>query len=355
MKADQHTTISITTGTVLKTLLLIILVALLFFLRDIVLDVLVAIVISSAIEPPVKTLRRAGIPRVLSIALMYVALLVGFFAIFYFFLPLLFEDIAAFVSAIPSYLEAINSSGVLDHYTEIFGISTVPITSTAGVFESFQSFMSTTFLGQSFSSVGGIFSGVFSFVIIFVFSFYFAVIETGVDDFLEIIMPKAYKRYALGLWKRVQHKIGLWMQGQILLALIMGVLVFLGLTILGVPNAFLLAVLAAVFEIIPVFGPALAALPAIAIAFTAGGLTLGLLTIALYVIAQQFENHLIYPLVVTRVVGVPPLLVILALIIGAQLAGFLGIILSVPIAASIQEFIRDLKANRIRAEYMADA
>lgn len=351
MKTKDHTTvISISTGTVLKTMLLVILVALIFILRDIVLDVLVAIVIASAIEPPVKALRKAGVPRILSIVSVYVGMLAGFFTIFYFFLPLLFEDIATFVSAIPVYLEAINTSGVLDRYTQMFGVSTTPAMSANGVFESFQSFMSSTFVGQAFSSVGGIFGGVFSFVIIFVFSFYFAVIETGVDDFLEIITPRAYKRYALGLWKRVQHKIGLWMQGQLLLGLIMGVLVFLGLTILGVPNALLLAVLAAVFEIIPVFGPALAAIPAIAIAFGAGGLSLGLLTIALYVIAQQFENHLIYPLVVTRVVGVPPLLVILALIIGAQLAGFLGIILSVPIAATLQEFIRDIKTDRIRIE-----
>jgi len=347
---NQTTVISITTGTVLKTLFLIALLLLLFILRDIALDVLTAIVIASAIEPPVKGLHRAGVPRVLSIVLVYLAMLGAFFSIFYFFLPLLFQDIAGFISAIPGYIEAINRSGVLDQYTEVFGISALPPVSASTVFASFQSFMSGTFLGNVLGSVGSIFGGIFSFVIIFVFSFYFAVLETGVDDFLRIIMPKEYQRYALGLWKRSQHKIGLWMQGQLLLALIMGVLVFLGLTILGVPNAFLLAVLAATFEIIPVFGPALSAIPAVAIAFTAGGLSLGLLTVALYVIAQQFENHLIYPLVVTRVVGVPPLLVILALIIGGQLAGFLGIILSVPIAAAIQEFVRDLKSDRMRQE-----
>ncbi|MBM3260986.1 AI-2E family transporter [Candidatus Kaiserbacteria bacterium] len=355
MKEREHTIITITTGTVLKTLALIILCLLIFYLREIVLDVLTAIVLASAIEPAVRGLRRAGFPRILSIVTVYVGMITMFFAIFYFFLPLLFEDITAFVSSIPTYIEAINRSGVLDRYTDVFGSAAVPGAAAPNFFARFQEFMSSTFLGQAFSSVGGIFSGVFSLVIILVFSFYFAVIETGVDDFLEIIMPRQYKRYALGLWKRVQHKIGLWMQGQVLLALIMGVLVFLGLTILGVPNALLLAVLAAVFEVIPVFGPALAAIPAIAIAFTYGGLALGLMTVALYVIAQQFENHLIYPLVVTRVVGVPPLLVILALIVGAQLAGFLGIILSVPIAASIQEFIRDIKHDRIRLETSSDA
>ena len=83
------------------------------------------------------------------------------------------------------------------------------------------------------------------------------------------------------------------------------------------------------------------------IAFVAGGAPLGLLTVAIYVIAQQFENHLIYPLVVTRVVGVPPLLVILALIVGAELAGFLGIILSVPVAAALQEFVHDIERGHL--------
>ena len=187
----------------------------------------------------------------------------------------------------------------------------------------------------------------FSFLLIIVFSFYFAVIETGVDDFLRIVTPRRHQKYVQGLWRRSQHKIGLWMQGQLLLAVIMGILVYLGLTILHVPNALILAVIAACFEIIPVFGPILAAVPAIMIAFVAGGVTLGVLTIALYVIAQQFESQLIYPLVVSRVVGVPPLLVILALIVGGELAGFLGIILSVPAAATIQELVRDLESGRL--------
>jgi predicted PurR-regulated permease PerM len=124
---------------------------------------------------------------------------------------------------------------------------------------------------------------------------------------------------------------------------------------LGVPHALVLAVITALFEIVPVFGPILSAIPAIAVAFAAGGLSLGLITIALYVIAQQFENHLIYPLVVTRVVGVPPILVIIALIVGAQLAGFLGIILSVPAVATLQELVRDYESGRLRRETAPEA
>jgi len=122
--------------------------------------------------------------------------------------------------------------------------------------------------------------------------------------------------------------------------------VYLGLTVLGVKYALVLAVLAAIFELIPVFGPILSSVPAVVVGFVDGGVGLGLLVIALYIIIQQFENHLIYPLVVTKVVGVPPLLVILALLIGWKLVGFLGIILSIPFAAALQEVASDLEKRR---------
>lgn len=137
------------------------------------------------------------------------------------------------------------------------------------------------------------------------------------------------------------------MQGQLILGVLIAVLVYLSLTILQVPHALVLAVIAGIFEIIPVFGPILAAIPAVIIAFVSGGPLFGLVVAGIYILIQQFENHLIYPQVVTRVVGVPPLLVILALIVGANLAGFLGIILSVPVAAMLQEFVSDIEAGRL--------
>jgi len=203
--------------------------------------------------------------------------------------------------------------------------------------------------GGVFTTLSAFFGGLTSFVLIVVFSFYFSVQETGVDDFLRVVTPTAHQAYVLNLWKRSQGKIGKWMQGQLILGIIVGILLYMGLMILGIPNALLLAVLAAVFELIPVFGQFLAAIPALAIAFADGGFTALLLVGGLYVIVQQFEAHLIYPVVVKKVVGVPPLLVILALIVGAKLAGFLGILLSVPIAAAVQEFVADIDKEKTRA------
>ena len=346
---DRTLNVSITAGTVFTVVVILAGAWLLFTLRNIVLDVLTAIVIASAIEPGVSALVRRRIPRILAVISVYLILFGVFFGLFYFFLPAMLEDLATFLAALPAYLESFTRAGAFDAYATILGVPAPSAISASDVMDNIRSVfdISGTF-GNAFSAVTRIFGGVFSFVLIIVFSFYFAVIETGVADFLRVISPKRYQPYVLDLWRRSQHKIGLWMQGQLILAVIMGVLAYLGLTILGIKHALLLAVLAAVFEIIPVFGPTLAAVPAILIGFVDGGVTIGIAVIVLYVIFQQFENHLIYPLVVTRVVGVAPLLVILALIIGAELAGFLGILLAVPAAAVIQELVRDIETGRLR-------
>lgn len=348
---DRHINISITSGTVMKTILILAIAWLLITLRGIVLDVLAAIVIASAIEPAVRGLRQRKFPRILAVLAVYLVLFSVFFVLFYFFLPSVLEDFATFIASIPIYLDAFTRAGAFDAYANILGVPAPSLVNVSDIMDGVRSVLNVNgIFSNAFTAASHIFGGVFSFIIIIVFSFYFAVLETGIDDFLRVIAPKRHQEYVLDLWRRSQHKIGLWMQGQLVLALIMGILVYLGLTILGVKHALVLAVIAACFEIIPVFGPTLAAIPAVIIAFVSGGATLGFLTVALYAIAQQFENHLIYPLVVTRVVGVPPLLVILALIIGADLAGFLGIILSVPIAATIQELARDIESGRLGEE-----
>lgn len=347
--AQKETTITITTGTVIRTVLVLAIVGLLFFLRDKVLDVLTAIVIASSIEPAVAGLVKRKVPRVLAVILVYLSLFGVFFVIFFFFLPSVFGDLATFIAAMPQYIDTLTKTDAFNHYAQIVGgLPDGSQISSADIIGSIRDSLGIdTLFNNTFAAIAAIFGGVFSFVLIIVFSFYFAVIETGVDDFLRVVTPREHHAYVLGLWRRSQKKIGLWMQGQVLLAVIMGVLVFLLLTIFGIPHALVLAVITACFEIIPVFGPVLAAVPAVAIAFAAGGPGLGIITVFIYVTAQQFENHLIYPLVVTRVVGVPPLLVILALIVGAELAGFIGIILSVPIAATIRELARDYEGGKL--------
>ena len=95
------------------------------------------------------------------------------------------------------------------------------------------------------NTISAVFGGIFSFVLIVVLSFYLVVQEDGVANFLKVVTPLKNEKYVISLWKRSQKKIGYWMQGQVLLGVIVGVLLFLGLTILGVKNALLLSVFAA--------------------------------------------------------------------------------------------------------------
>ena len=343
--APRDINVSITTGSIITVILFGLLLALLWYLQNIVLIVLTAVVIASAIEPGVRVFMRRGLPRILSVLALYLIVIGTFFGILFFFLPPILDDAANFLSQLPATLRSFNLSGA-------FNSSILPLGDIASLVASADVLRtaSATLAGSGgiLATLSAFFGGLVSFVLVIVFSFYFSVQETGVDDFLRVVTPAKHYAYVLDLWKRSQDKIGKWMQGQLLLAVLVGVLLYLGLTILGVPYALLLAVLAALFELIPVFGQILAAIPAVAVAIVEGSLTQGFMVTGLYMLVQQFEAHLIYPLVVKKVVGVPPLLVILALLIGAKLAGFVGVLLSVPIAAAIQEFVSDIEHRRAR-------
>lgn len=346
MEKLRDINVHITPGTILSAILFVGLAALLWYLRDIVLIIVTAVVIASAMEPAVLFLTRRKVHRVLAVILMYVLVIGVFIGALLFFIPPILADAANILGKLPTALSSLNISeathGLLPWGTVGEQISSADLLRQ----------ISTTLADQTggvFTTLSAFFGGLTSFVLIVVFSFYFSVIETGVDDFLRVVTPVKEQAYVLHLWKRSQDKIGKWMQGQLMLGLIVGVLLYLGLTILGIPNALLLAVLAGLFELIPVFGQILAAIPALALALANDGFTAVLLVAGLYLVVQQFEAHLIYPIVVKKVVGVPPLLVILALIVGAKLAGFLGILLSVPIAAAIQEFVSDVDRQKTRA------
>ncbi len=336
----------ITSGSIIKTILFVLLVAVLWFLRDIVLIVLSAVVIASAMEPGIHAFTRRGLPRLLSVILLYLLIAAAFFSVLFFFIPPILSDAANFLTQLPAALANLNITEVTHGLLPWGDISSS--LSSANLLQQLSSTLGDS-TGGVFTTLSAFFGGLTSFVLIVVFSFYFSVQETGVDDFLRVVTPTAHQAYVLNLWKRSQDKIGKWMQGQLMLACVVGVLLYLGLLILGVQHALLLAVLAALFELIPVFGQILAAIPAVAVGFMGGGATEALLVAGLYLIVQQFEAHLIYPVVVKKVVGIPPLLVILSLIIGFKLVGFLGVLLSVPIAGAIQELVSDIDRQKTRA------
>mgnify|MGYP001583023894 CR=1 FL=1 len=360
----KNTNIEITTGTIARGIFLIFLTYLLFVLKDIVLVIITAVVVASCIEPFTLWFWKKGIPRVVSVIVVYALLFGIFVGAFYMFVPPLLRDTSEFLSSAPQYLDSISlwnplgetqieqsKTTATDVALDIENSRTVVINdkgnlSIQGIISGLNEAITNVSAGFVHSA-SSVFGGAISLILIVVLSFYLAVQEDGVEKFLRIVVPRKREDYVLDLWKRTQTKIGLWMQGQLILAIVVGLLVYLGLMILGVRNALLFAVLAALLETIPLFGPIIAAIPAVAAAYVDNGASAGFIVVGLYLIIQQFENHLIYPLVVKKIVGVPPILVIISLLIGFKLAGFLGILLSVPLSSMLVEFLDDVQKRKV--------
>ncbi len=349
---DKQVSISITASTVVKIIIISAVAMAVWHLRGLVLLVLTAIVIASAIEPGVAFFVRRRIPRVLAVLVMYLTVFGSLFATIYFFFPPMLDDAQNFLSTVPQYLETLNIAGLPDFsHTTTLAAGNSEGSSLFNTILTFRSAFTDTSQG-AIRLVSTFFGGIFSLGLVIILSFYFAIQETGVDDFLRLITSAKHEEYVVDLWGRAKRKIGLWMQGQLLSSLIGGVIVYLGMLILGVPYALLLAGFTAVAMLIPIFGSFMSAIPAIIVAFTGGGVPLALVVAGLYLIVNQFEAHLIHPLVVNKVVGIPPLLVILALIVGGELAGFLGVVLAIPVAAALREFVNDFDRKK-RAAHAA--
>ncbi len=348
MNDSHYQRISISLGSWMKLALVAILAYALFQITHIIMVLLVALVISAAIEPILRGAKHRGVPRLLSVITVYAGAALFLSIFFYILLLPLIGEVSSFVKTLTIYSNSVVNDSVLSSMfanQHVFGGIQTPaiMEQLTGYLNSFSDFLSQGI----FSTASSVFGGVLSFVLIIVLSFYLAVQDDGVAKFLKVIIPLNYEDYAVSLWRRSQLKIGFWMQGQLILGLTVALMVYIGLMIMGVPNALLFAVLAGIFEIIPIFGPILSAIPGIFSAYSALGATEALIVAAIYLVVQQLENHLLYPLVVKKVVGVPPMVSIVAIFIGGELAGFLGILISVPLAVIAMELLSDLEQKKL--------
>ncbi|HEY4504295.1 MAG TPA: AI-2E family transporter [Candidatus Paceibacterota bacterium] len=338
-------TVNISTVSVIKVLGIFVCVVVLFLVRDVALVLLMALVLASAIEPIVKRLTQSRLPRVVAVLSVYLAVVALVLVFTFVFVPPMLTEVSRIADTLPQYIETFNFPNIFSTKVNLVGGELINSGSIKDAIMQVQKALSGLSHGF-FQTASLIFGGALSAMLILVISFYLAVEERGIENFLRVIIPIEREEYTIGLWKRAQGKIGLWLQGQMLLALVVGVLVYLGLTILQVPYATTLATLAALFEIIPIFGPIIAAVPAVIIGFSITP-QLGLMVLGLYIIIQQFENHLIVPLVITKIVGIPPIIVIVALLVGSKLAGVLGFLLAIPLTTVIVELFSDFEKRKM--------
>jgi predicted PurR-regulated permease PerM len=349
MSQKEHRVISLDTRTCINILLIATGVFAIVYLTDIVLVLLTSIVIASFIESAVAKLKHFHIPRTISVLAVFFLFLAAIVGLLYIFVPLFITEATQLATVLKSFLPQDNilrlfRSSNIDNAKDLVNNITqnAPITEVLGNSRAFFGNLSSNL----FSTASSVVMVIVDIVLVAVISFYLSIQEKGIENFLGIVVPHQYEDYAISLWRRSERKIGLWVQGQFLLGIIVGILIFTGLTILGIKYAFFIALIAAVAEIIP-YGLILAAAAGIVFSYFDGGTTAALSTGILFIIVQQLENYFISPMIVRRVVGVSPLVVILALLIGAKLAGFWGLVLAVPVAVCLMEYLSDLEYKKI--------
>lgn len=301
--------------------------------------IFVAFIIAAAVDGPVDWLVQKGVRRMLATAIVYAAVVSIFALALYLIVPTLAQQVGILAVNLPAYLAKLGANVQIlqekigaDALQNILGKTSEQLSGAAS---------------NIFGAAINIFGGIFSFIVIIVISVYLVANDKALKDFILGITANSQQEYVLNLVERIQNKLGAWLRGQLILMAIIGVLIYIGLTILGVKYALTLALLAGLLEIIPYLGPVLAAIPAAALAFMQSPI-LGGLTLLLFFVAQELENYLIVPQIMKRVVGLNPLVIIISMIIGAQLAGILGIAVAVPIAATISVFLSDYRLRRGR-------
>lgn len=349
MHDHKNVQVNISTSTLLRVLLIGFLVFALIKLLNIVLIVLTAIVLASFVESAVNKLKRFIKNRTFAVFLIYIATISIVIGLFSVFMPVFVQEMSLLVTSLGKYIPdtSILNTFQTDTISGAKGVvSTISHNgSLVDVIKSTQNLVSSL-SGGFFDIAGSAFGSALNMGLIVIISFYLSIKEKGIENFLRIITPDDMEEYVIGLWLRTERKIGLWIQGQMLLGVIIGLLTYLGLTIMGVKYSVILALLTAFCELVP-FGIFIAVIPALLFSYLDGGVTLAVLTFGLYFILHQFENYLIYPLIIKKVIGISPLVVILSVLIGATLAGFWGIILAIPCAVCLLEFLDDLEHKKL--------
>jgi predicted PurR-regulated permease PerM len=192
----------------------------------------------------------------------------------------------------------------------------------------------------------GVLGGALNGIFVLILALYITADSRRILDYLVAFLPEDRREQAQRVAGHIGRRLGGWVRGQLLLSAIIGAMTLVGLSLIGVRYAVLLALIAAVGEAIPMIGPFISAVPGVAIAFFQSPLQ-GFLTLGLYILVQQLENNLVVPRVMSRAVSLHPLAVMLALLAGGELMGVTGAILSVPVTAALSVIVDEARRERL--------
>ncbi|OIO19997.1 MAG: hypothetical protein CO029_03065 [Candidatus Magasanikbacteria bacterium CG_4_9_14_0_2_um_filter_41_10] len=333
----EDKTINIRIRDILKVFGMVAILYMLYLLWDIVLLLFVALIFAALIDPFAASLARRKIPRGVAVVLVYIIFFgvvgtaVGVLA------PVVAYDVPQLVAASNDALSALTKQ---EWASQLFGGGVNTFTQTEQTI--FTGGNANGALAGLFSTVSGFFGGIVSLLIVLVMTFYLVSQDDPLGKILRSLVPENHIPYVSGIFRQIRDKLGSWMRAQLVLSITIGTLVTIGLSIIGVKYAAVLGLLAALLEFIPILGPIFASIPALFFAFSSGGFVLFVIVFIMYIVIQQFENHILVPKIMQRAVGLNPVVSIIAILVGARFGGVVGVILAIPVATVTSVILKNL-------------
>ncbi|MFH1766541.1 MAG: AI-2E family transporter [Patescibacteria group bacterium] len=312
-------------------------VIVLYFLKSVVAIVVFALLLAALVDPVVMKLAKWRIPKWLSVVFVYIGLILLSSGIVVLIIPTLVEQTKEVLTTYAPYIEqaagnGVNISGVLsgDLFKQDFDV----------IVTSFQDSGLIDAAPELISIISDVFGGLITLLLIFILAFYFVVEEKTLLSGLESGLPKKYKLFTEELLPVWRLKVGAWVRGQLLIMFMIFILTYLAFTAIGMPYALVLAIIAGLLEIVPFIGPILTAIFAVAIALSVSPLTALLAAVFCFVI-QQIEAEFLTPKIMQKVVGLNPVIVIVAILVGFEIGGVVGAMLAIPVTMSLAVFVKE--------------
>jgi len=339
---------SISTGTMIRACLVLLGFFLIWHLRELMLVLFTSIIVASFVESAIPAFKKLKINRIFGVVFLYAIFLLIAALLFYLFAPLLITEIYNFSTFLSSYIPGVSfidyfksdafsgAKDVVANLPQNLSVSSLLLVSKAFILN---------LSGGFFQTLSAAFGSIFNVSLIILISFYLAIQEKGIETFLRIVLPLSIEDYVVDLWNRSSRKIALWVKGQMLLGVLIAVLTYLVLALLGIKYALLLSIVAGIMELVP-YGILVALVPAVSFSYLSGGMSSALMVAGAYLIIHQFEIFLFSPLIIKSIVGLSPIVIILAALIGFELGGIWGVLLAIPTAVLLVEFTSDLEKHK---------
>jgi predicted PurR-regulated permease PerM len=313
---------------------------------------LIGLVIVYVLDPPVRWLVRRGVPSVLAVLVVYALTFLLIAEGITLLIRPLVEQILAFSRELPSFLAAFDEQ--LRRVNESYNRLDLPPAlrdavdrALASITRAGESFDPTTLLPIA-RTIAGTVASIFGFLIVPVWAFYILKDRDRLVASFDSALPEPWREDTWAVLRIIERIFGRWLRGQLFLGLVVGTATFLGFLLLGrfvdarfLQFAILLAVVAGLFELLPIIGPILSAVPAVLVALTISPQAV-IAVLALYTVVQQVENNVLVPKIQGDAIDLHPSIVIFALVIGGAIGGLLGAIFSLPITAAARDVYRYL-------------